>query len=127
VGKQDDLIKIERAIKDCEIRLKTFYTNISIIQKEVDLLSVNESKLQENIDCLKNNKAAVLAVEYRKSKEDLKKTKVRLSQLRSDLGATEKAHRDIQNFLTKNKEAYDKLANSNENNVLLGKFGKLRV
>ena len=38
MSRQTDLEKIDRTIKDCEIRLKTFEVNIGTIQKEVDFL-----------------------------------------------------------------------------------------
>jgi hypothetical protein len=127
MGKQEDLVKLDRAIKDAEVRLRTFSVNINTIQKEIDFLLNLESQLQENIAYLKNIKIVALAVEYRKAKEDLKKTKTRLSYLGIDISTNEKAHKELENLLKKNKETYDKLAKTNENNVLQGKFGKSRV
>lgn len=127
MSKSDDLIKLDRNIKDCESRLKTFSSNIDTIQKEVEFLQNLESQLQTNIEMLKKVKIVTLAVDYKKAREDLKKTKARLTQLKSDKAINEKAHKELEYLLKKNKEAYDKLNEQNENNVLQGKFGRKRV
>jgi chromosome segregation ATPase len=127
VSKSEDLTKIDRNIKDCENRLKTFGSNIDTIQKEVDFLVHLESQLETNISFLKKIKIVALASEYKKAREDLKKTKTKLVQLKSDKTINEKAYKELEFMLQKNKEVYDKLAKQSENNVLLGKFGKKRV
>lgn len=126
MGKQEELAKIDRAVKDSEVRLRTFKMNIDVIQKEIDFLVNVEGQLQENIDYLKKVKIIALATEYKKAKEDLKKTKNRLLQLKSDKAINDKAHKEITIFIDKNKELYVKLTKQNENNVLQGKFGKNR-
>jgi hypothetical protein len=126
VGKQEDLIKIDRLIKDSEIRLRTFKINIDAIEKEIDFLGNIERQLQDNIDYLKKPKIAALAAEYKKAKEELKKTKNRLLQLKSDKSINDKAYKETMAFIDKNKEQYAKLTKQNENNVLQGKFGKNR-
>jgi len=127
LGKIEDLAKIDRSVKDIEIRLKTFELNIGTIQKEIDFLLTLESQLEANITILKGVKIIALASEYKKAKEDLKKTKTKLTQLKSDRMINDKAHKELGVMLQKNKEAYDKLGKQNENNVLLGKFGRKRV
>jgi hypothetical protein len=128
VSKVEDLSKIDRNIKDCENRLKTFSSNIDTIQKEIDFLFGLENQLENNIAILKKIKIVTLATEYKKAKEDLKKTKTKLTQLKSDKMINEKAHKELGVMLEKNKEVYDKLVKQgSENNVLLGKFGKKRV
>jgi hypothetical protein len=127
MGKQEELIKIDRIIKDSEIRLKTFKVNADTIQKEIDFISNVESQLNDNIAYLKKVKIVALAAEYKKAKEDLKKTKNRLLQLKSDKAINDKAHKETTAFIEKSKETYDKLTKQNENNVLQGKFGKNRV
>ncbi len=124
--RKDDLEKIDRNIKDAEIRLKTFELNIGTIQKELDFLAALESQLVVNIEFLKKHKIVAIATEYKKAKEDLKKTKTRLTQLKSDKMINEKAHKELGVMLEKNREAYDKLAQQGENNVLQGKFGRKR-
>ena len=124
--KSDDLTKLEHHIKDCENRLKTFNSNIDTIQKELGFLCNLENQLESNIAFLKKNKTITLATEYKKAKEDLKKTKIRLTQLKSDKAINEKAYKELESILARNKESYDKLAKQSENNVLQGKFGRRR-
>jgi chromosome segregation ATPase len=126
MGKQDELKKLDLAIKDTENRLKSFDHNISTLQKEIEFLLNLEMQLSENIAYLKKIKIITLATEFKKAKEDLKKTKVRLVQLKSDRTINEKSHKELIAFLEKSKGAYDKLAQTSENNVLQGKFGRKR-
>lgn len=128
MSRQTDLDKLDRNIKDTEIRLKTFEVNIGTIQKELDFLKNLEDQLETNISFLKKNKIVTLAQEYKKAKEDLKKTKIRLTQLKSDKMINEKAHKELGVMLEKNRETYDRLAQQQgQNNVLQGKFGRKRV
>ena len=128
MSKAEDLKKMDQGIKDYENRLKTFSSNIETIQKEIDFLLKLESQLEENVSYLKRIKIITLATEYKKAKEDLKKTKTKLTQLKSDRMINEKAHKELNVMIQKNKEVYDKLVKqSNENNVLQGKFGRKRV
>lgn len=127
MSRQGDLEKIDRNIKDSEILLKTFELNIGTIQKEIDFLTNVESQLESNITFLKKNKIIALASEFKKSKEDLKKTKIKLTQLKSDKTINEKAHKELSHILQKNREMYDRIAQAGENNVLQGKFGRKRV
>ena len=126
MNKLEELTRLDRLIKDAELRLNTYKIQIEAIQKEIDFLEKLEIQLQGNINYLKENKIVALATEYKKAKEDLKKTKVRLGFLKSDRLTNEKARKDVIETLEKSKKAYDKLNKENENNVLQGKFGKKR-
>lgn len=126
MSKQEELIKLDRSIKEAEFRLRNFNLNIETIQKEIDFLITIESQIEENIAYLKNIKVVTLAVEYKKAKENLKKTKTKLMQLKSDKIINEKAQKELAFFIQKNKETYDKLSKQSENNVLQGKFGRKR-
>lgn len=127
MSKTEDLLKIVQNIKDTESRIKTFKSNIDTIQKEMDFLSNLGNQLETNLAYLKKVKIIALASEYRKAKEDFKKTKTRLMQLKSDRMINEKAHKELESMLQKSKETYDKLSKQGENNVLQGKFGRKRV
>lgn len=126
MGKQDDLTKLYRTIKDAEVRLNVLSLNMATIQKEVNFLVNMEAQLEENVMYLKSIKIIALATEYKRTKEDLKKTKTRLSHLRTDMASNQKASKDLEALLEKYKENYDKLSKDSENNVLHGKFGKSR-
>ena len=105
MSKSEDLAKLDRAVKDIEQRLKNFSASMDVIKKELDFLSTIEEQLESNIKYLKKIKTIALASEYKKAKEDLKKTKVRLQQLKGDLFNNEKAHKELEALLKKNKEA----------------------
>jgi chromosome segregation ATPase len=127
VSKSEDLSKLEHIIKDMENRLKSFNSNVDTIQKEIDFLLNLERQLESNITMLKGIKIVALASEYKKAREDLKKTKNRLTQLKSDRMINERAFKELKAMLEKNKESYEKLHKQSENNVLQGKFGRKRV
>ena len=127
MGKQDELNKLYRSIKDSEVRMNTFAVNMATIQKEMNFHINTEKQLEENLTYLKSIKVIALATEYKKTKEDMGKTKKRLSDLRNDMASNKKAYRDTEVILKKNKDAYDKLTEASENNVIEGKFGKDRV
>jgi hypothetical protein len=126
VSRAADIQKLDRYIKDCEIRLSTFKVNATTIKKEIDFLMKVEEQLQGNITFLKKIKIVTLAEEYKKAKEDLKRIKTKLTQLKSDEIINERAQKEILFLIEKNKEAYDKLIRQDENNVLQGKFGRKR-
>ncbi len=127
MSKSEDLSKLEHIIKDMENRLKSFNSNVDTIQKEIDFLLNLERQLESNITMLKGIKIVALASEYKKAREDLKKTKNRLTQLKSDRMINERAFKELKAMLEKNKESYEKLHKQSENNVLQGKFGRKRV
>lgn len=118
-----EILKLERLIKDAEVRAHTFKLQIETVQKEIDSLLNLEKQLQNNINYLKGNKTIALVAEYKKAKEDLKKTKLRLSFLKADKLTGEKAYKDILNTIEKSKENLKKLSEE-KNNVIKGKFGK---
>jgi len=124
MGKQDELNKLYRAIKDSEVRMNTFSVNMNTIQKEMNFHINTEKQLEENLAYLKDIKVIALATQYKKTKEDIGKTKKRLSELRSDMASNKKAYEDTETVLKKNRTAYDKLTKDSENNVIQGKFGK---
>jgi chromosome segregation ATPase len=124
MGKQEEITKFDRAIKDTELRLRTFNLNIDVIQKEIDFLTNKIKQLEENIGYLKGIKIITIATEYRKIKEDLKKDKTRLSHLKIDITSNKKAHKELELILKNYKKTYEKLVDDNKNNVLQGKFGK---
>ena len=126
MAKKDELSKLDQNIKDTEARLKNFTLNVDVVQKEITFLYSVELQLEENISYLKNVKVIALAIEYKKAKENLKKTKTRLLQLKSDKTIIEKSFKELEIVLKKSKENYDKLTKQNENNVLQGKFGRDR-
>lgn len=118
MGREEEQAKIDRAIKDAEVRIRTFQTNIDAIDKEISIVSLSEKALEENVKCLKTKRIIAIAQEYKKAKEDLKKTQNRLLILRNDREHFNKALCNIEDLLKQSKKELDKLQNSVDNNVL---------
>lgn len=121
--KQQELDRLAHAIKDAEARLKVFKQNLDTVEKELAHLANVESQLQENIKFLRKKHIIALALEYRKAKDDLDKTKNRLAMIRIDRENIGRAHKEIEDFLTKHKANYAELLKES-NNVIKGTFGR---
>jgi chromosome segregation ATPase len=123
VNKQQELDKLAHSIKDAEVRLKVFKSNLDTIEKELTQLGMLESKLRDNIKYLRKKHVIALALEYRKSKDELNKTKNRLAMIRIDRENISRASKEVEDFLNKNKESYAGLLKE-QNNVIKGTFGR---
>lgn len=124
MSKLVEIEKLDRAIKDSEIRLNTVNTNVVSLTREIDQLISYENQLIQNIKFLKKQKIVALAAEFKKIREDMGKTKTRLIALKNDREHFVKAANDVIKLMKKQKEDLKKLKESGDNNVLLGKFGK---
>jgi chromosome segregation ATPase len=122
VGKQADLEKLDRTIKDGEIRLRTVKTNIDSLSREIATLDELEIQLNLNLQCLKEKKIIAIATEYKKAKEDLAKTKTRRIALSNDREHFKKAVAEVEIVMKKAKEELDEM-NKEGNNVLYVEFG----
>lgn len=123
MGKQADLEKLDRTIKDGEIRLRTVKTNIESLSRDIATLDELEIQLNLNLQCLKEKKIVAIATEYKKAKEDLAKTKVRRIALSNDREHFKKAMAEVEIVMKKAKEEMDYL-NEEGNNVLHVEFGR---
>lgn len=115
--RQQELERLGHAIKDAEARLKVFLQTLETVNKEFSDLSRVEKALEENVVFLKTKKIVALAVEYKKCKEDLTKTKARLIKIRFDSERIGAATRECEKFLRKSKEDYANTLGS-PNNIL---------
>lgn len=122
VSKQTELEKIDRTLKDTEMRIKTVEQSIVVLEKEIANLVNLEKKLKENISCLKRESIIAIAQEFRKAKEDLKSAKTKIASLTNDKNHFKKVIVDMVNFLEKSRKELAKLENSN--NVLKFKLEK---
>jgi chromosome segregation ATPase len=118
VSHTEDLKKIDRVIKDAEIRIKTMKTSIDAIDKELISISVFRQTLEDNVKCLKTNKVIALATEYKKAKEELKRTKFRIGSLENDRKHFASVLKEAEILLRKSKEDIEKLNSVGDNNVL---------
>lgn len=121
--KAQDQERLAHAIKDAEARLKVFKTNLDTVEKEIGQLATLETTLEENIKFLRKKSIIALAVEYRKAKDDLNKTKNRLAFIRVDRENINRAVVEIDQFLVITKTAIAKLLKSGDN-VIKGNFGR---
>lgn len=123
MGKQADLEKLDRTIKDGEIRLRTVKTNIESLSREIAILDELEIQLNLNLQCLKEKKIIAIATEYKKAKEDMAKTKARRIGLSNDRENFKKAADNVEIVMKKAREEIEEL-NKEGNNVLHVEFGR---
>lgn len=124
MSKQIELEKLDRAIKDSQIRLHTVKSNMDILGREIATLGAVEQELEANVSVLKQEKIIASASEYKKAKEDLKKTKNRLIMARNEREDFKKSMDNVNKVIIDSQQAIDKIKKSGENNVVLGNFGK---
>lgn len=124
MGRTEDLARIDRSLKDGEIRLRTVKTNLDALDREISILNTLESELVENVKCLKTKQIIAKAAEYKKAKEDLAKTRARLIGLKNDREHFRKAHAEVEFVMNKAREELEKIQKNGDNNVLHGKFGR---
>ena len=118
-----DLDKAEHEVRDLEFRHTNVKNGIESIDREIILLLLKDAALSENIKNLKKSSTIVLASEFRRSKEDLKRTRARLEMIRKDKVNLEKALADTFSYLSKARGRLDSLRKMEVSNVLQGNFG----
>ena len=124
MNKQAELERLDRAIKDSNIRACTVKTNIEVLDRDIANMSAIEQTLEENIQVLKQQKIVAIAEEFKKAKEELKKTRVRLITLRNEREDYRKALNNVNQVIKDSTEAIEKIKRDGENNVLRANFGK---
>ena len=113
-----ELDRLERTIKEAEIRLKQIKSSMDVMEKEIDQLTSLEAQLEQNLNFLKKKHVIALAAEFRKAKISLTNTKNRLAFLRIDRENVRRAHADTEMFIFKCQESYVTTMNSSANNVI---------
>ena len=126
MSKIDQLDKLDRAIKDAEIRLKSIRTAIEQLDHEINVLNPRKNELEQNIQFHKKAETIPLAHEYKKAKAELSKTKARLILITSDRKKASQACDDIEEIIEKFKRDHTELLKTSENNVLKPVFGDKR-
>lgn len=122
----EQIDKLDKAIKDAEIRLKSIEANIQNIDNEINALSPRLSKLEKNLEFHKRQGTVPVAHEYKKTKTELTKTKNRLGFIQSDRTKCDQACKDINQIIEKFKKDKTELLKNSNNNVLSAKFGGKR-
>ena len=124
MSKTEDLEKLDRVVKDADIRLRATKSKIDIIDREMLFLDPVTAALEANVRFLKRSDTIAIAGEFKKSKDELNKAKIRMVGLKLERGRHVKLYKEIEVFLNKYKNELEKLKKSGENNVLTGKFGR---
>ena len=125
-SKQEELDKLQRAIRDSEISLKSVESNIEQLDREINALTPRKAELQRNLDFHKRSETIPIAHEYKKTKSELSKVKARLSMITLDRNRASQAVKDIAVIIEKFKKNYEDLLKTSENNVLRVLFGASR-
>ena len=123
MNRLEEADKLDRAIKDAEISLKSIQVNIEQIDKEISVLSPRKNELEQNIEFHKKSGTIPIAHEYKKAKTELSKTTARLLIITSDRRKAAQACKDIGLVIEKFKKDHQKLLDVGGNNVLRVLFG----
>jgi hypothetical protein len=123
VSKIEDLDKLDRAVKDAEIKLKSIILAIEKIDKEISVLSPRKLELEQNIEFHKKANTVPIAHEYKKAKIELNQTKIRLTAITLDRKRADDACKQIEQIIDKFKRDHLELLKTNEDNVLRPLFG----
>lgn len=126
MNKIEELDKLDRAIKDADVRLKSIQANIEQIDKEIAVLSPRKSELEQNIEFHKREGTIPLAHEYKKAKSELSKVTARLIFIKSDHSKAHEACKQIEEIMEKFRKDHNELLKTSENNILRVIFGGKR-
>jgi len=126
MSKIEELDKLDKAIKDADIRLKSIQAAIEGIDKEISVLAPRKSELEKNLEFHKKSGTVPLAHEYKKSKAEFTKIKVRLNLITSDRLKAIDACKQVEEIIDKFKRDHMELLRTSEDNVLRVLFGARR-
>jgi chromosome segregation ATPase len=123
VSKLEELDKLDRGIKDAQIRLKSIEANIEQIDKEIAGLGPRKNELEQNIEFHKKAETVPIAQEYKKAKAELTKIKSRLSLITSDRQKADEACQQVSQIINKFKKDHQELLKNSDDNILTLTFG----
>lgn len=126
MSKIEELDKIDKAIKDAEISLKSMQIKMEQIDKEISTLTPRKNELERNIDFHKKVDTIPIAQEYKKAKTELSNVKTRLIAITSDHKKSIEACKQVEKIIEKFKKDQHELLKVSENNVLKAIFGANR-
>jgi chromosome segregation ATPase len=124
VPPKDDVLKVERSLREAEARLANNKVKIEIITRELESMQILQIQLEENLKNLKQRGIVALVMEYRKARGDLVKTKIKISQLEWDIALAENVYRDAAKNVEGIQLLFEKLFAEVGKNVLQGKWPK---
>lgn len=115
----EELARLERAIKDFDIRMRTLQSSITAVDDELSRVNTFKETIESNIKCLKTQKIIAIAQEYKKIKEELKRVENRITQLSNDREYFRKSLMDMDLMLKVTQKELEKLKDSLENNIIV--------
>ena len=126
MSKLDEIDRLDKALKDADIRLKSIQAAIEGIDKEISVLSPRKSELEKNLEFHKKSGTIPLAHEYKKSKAEFIKISARLSLIASDRLKAIDACKQVEEIIDKFKRDHMELLRTSGDNVLRVLFGARR-
>jgi chromosome segregation ATPase len=124
MNKQLELDRLDRTIKDSNIRASTVRNNLDVLERDISNMENLKEKLEENLKFLKRQKVIAIAEEFKKAKDELAKTRVRLITLRNEREDYRKALNNVNQVIKDSMQAIEKIKKDGDNNVLRANFGK---
>lgn len=124
MDKSAEVASAEALVREAEIRLHGIQYHLRISEKEVETLVALQSQLEENLSILKKQKIIALAQEYKRSKEELAKTKNLLVLARNSKAQYVASQKEADRYLVRCRETYENILARSENNVVFGLFGR---
>jgi hypothetical protein len=119
MGKKEDLAALEHIFIENEAKLRSINAHILSVSRDIDTMSQLEGNLIDNIKYLKKNKVITMADNYKKAKDDLAKTVVRVVSLMNDRENLRKAAKQCEKEM---EVAQIRTKELQKDNVLYGDF-----
>jgi hypothetical protein len=113
MSKQDEIKRLDRDLRDAEIRKSTYFTNINALNKEIDILTTKEITLLDNLRCLKKRRVIAIASEYHKIKNELLAVKGRTVDHINSREQYSKLINDLDGFIVMTKKDLERLQHVN--------------
>lgn len=113
----------QKKIKDLEIKVSGLRLNIHALTKEIEFLIALETQLKENIEILKSKYIISMAVQYRRTKENLEYADKRLKEAITDKNRYIVLAENYQAELDEKRKSFRKLVKQLDNNVIHAQFG----
>lgn len=123
MDKATEVISAEALVREAEVSLHTIQYHLRAVDREVETLEALQGQLEDNIDILKKQKIIALAQEYKRSREELNKTRNMLILARNSRNQFLASQKEAEKYLNRCNETYEIIVARSENNVIFGLFG----
>lgn len=117
-----ELDRIKQLLLDLETKYQVLLYNRSVLEKEQAQLVLIQAQLNENINALRQQRVVALALEFKKARDDLIRTQIRLNLVSRDLETLVRACNTAKDMIDKGKQDYAKVLKGLESVVIQGNF-----